>query len=935
MNYLKSISFIVIFFTVNIIVGQEQPPIEVFLPKVYGGENKNWSISQSKENYIYVGNNNGLLEFNGADWKLYASTNENIIRSVNVIEDLIYTGSYREFGYWRKNEFGILIYTSLSKKLDVNFLEDEEIWNIISLDDYILFQSLKRIYIFNKNDESCTTINSDTTIYKMLKIDNEIYFQKDKEGIFKIEQGSSKLISDNPVLKDGKLVNMYRHNNDLLVQMENNGLYVLSNNNLRKWEAPINNEISNFSVYRSIKLRDGGFILGTRSNGVLHLTHKENLDYELNKIHGLSNKTVLAIYEDAENNIWVGLQNGINCVNINAPFSIYNDEDGKIGEVHASIIFNNNLYLGTNQGLFYKAINSADEFKIIQGTQGQVWSLVEIDNTLFCGHDYGTFVIKQHLAEKIKDTRGTWNIVSVQGKKDIILEGNYKGLDILEKKNNKWVFKNKIEGFNISSRFFEMYGENGLLVSHDQRGVFNITLNKDLTNAIQVEKDSIIGDGLKSSLIKYNNNILYTYKEGVFKYDLEKNIFIKDTLLSTLIDRDNYISGKLIFNREANVLWGFSKKNMNYMSANSLSSTQKARQVSFSKVLPKGTTGYENIFHLVAEKYLMGTSTGYFVLDLNKVRPKTYDISINSIAKSGLKDSLHYVDKTIKGDFRNSENNLEITFSVAEFDKYIDTEYQYQLEGMYNEWSDWTSKPSVKLTNLSYGDYVFNVRAKTGNVISNNIESYVFNIERPWYLSNLFIIIYIIAISLFSLIMHNIYKRYYKKQRERILSKTTRELGLKELENKQQLMRFNNDKLRQDIDNKNRELGISTMSLIKKNEFLNTLKKELKNADSSNNLKHIIKIIDKNLNNTDDWQVFEEAFNNADKDFLKKVKQEHQSLTSNDLRLCAYLRLNLSSKEIAPLLNISFRSVEVKRYRLRKKMGLQRESSLSDYILEI
>ena len=183
--------------------------------------------------------------------------------------------------------------------------------------------------------------------------------------------------------------------------------------------------------------------------------------------------------------------------------------------------------------------------------------------------------------------------------------------------------------------------------------------------------------------------------------------------------------------------------------------------------------------------------------------------------------------------------------------------------------------------------------------------------------------------------MHNVYKQYYKKQRERILQKTTQELELKELENKQQLMRFNNEKLRQDIENKNRELGISTMSLIKRNEFLNQIKKELISVDDSKQLKRVIKIIDQNLNNNDDWHLFEEAFNNADKDFLKKVKTLHPELTSNDLRLCAYLRLNLSSKEIAPLLNISSRSVEVKRYRLRKKMNLAHESSLSDYILEI
>ena len=96
-----------------------------------------------------------------------------------------------------------------------------------------------------------------------------------------------------------------------------------------------------------------------------------------------------------------------------------------------------------------------------------------------------------------------------------------------------------------------------------------------------------------------------------------------------------------------------------------------------------------------------------------------------------------------------------------------------------------------------------------------------------------------------------------------------------------------------------------------------------------------IKMIDKNLNNKDDWKFFEEAFNNADKDFLKKVKSTHPSLTNNDLRLCAYLRLNLSSKDIAPLLNISLSSVEIKRYRLRKKMQLTHNEGLTDLIQNI
>ena len=148
-------------------------------------------------------------------------------------------------------------------------------------------------------------------------------------------------------------------------------------------------------------------------------------------------------------------------------------------------------------------------------------------------------------------------------------------------------------------------------------------------------------------------------------------------------------------------------------------------------------------------------------------------------------------------------------------------------------------------------------------------------------------------------------------------------------------MKLRNDKLRHDIDSKSRELGASTMSIIKKNELLNTILNELVEVKDDRHVKPVIKIINQSLSDTSDWELFQEAFNNADSKFLKKIKTEHPSLTPNDLRLCAYLRLNLSSKEIAPLLNISPRSVEIKRYRLRKKMELTHEKSLVEYILEI
>ncbi|WP_406684691.1 LuxR C-terminal-related transcriptional regulator [Seonamhaeicola sp. MEBiC1930] len=930
--------YCIILFLLNISLqhGQETPPIATYPPEIYGADNQNWSIAQTDNNFIYVANNKGLLEYNGETWQLYESPNGKT-RSVNVIDNIVYTGSYREFGYWANNTLGTKNYHSISQELNIQFLEDEEFWNIISVDDWVLFQSLKRIYAWNKTNDSYFTIKSDSVIYKIFKIKETIYFQSVKEGLFKIENGKSKLVSDNTIFKNNYLVNLFSFNNEILAQTEENGFYILnSKNELNKWMIPANELLSELSIYRSSRLQDGSYVLGTRSNGIIHLSHEGELKYVLNVSNGLLNNSIHDVFEDAENNIWLALENGLNCVNINSPFSIYHDKEGQLGTVYASTIHKGLLYLGTNQGLFYKPLNSkVFKLKFIKGTEGPVWSLFNYQNTLFCGHNLGTFIINNGSIDKKIEINGTWKLTSSLKNPNILVQGNYDGLSVLENKNGNWFLRNTIDGFKVSSRFFEIQ-DNKIFVNHENKGVFKIAINEDFTKAISVTKEPSIDKGDYSSLVKYNNNILYSYKEGIYKYRPNEKHFIKDTIISELFKKLEFTSGKLIINNNNGNLWCFSKNKLNYISPGKLSSDLKINSIPFPETLPHALTGYENISKLSDNKFLIGTSGGFIILDLDKPRNSSYDISINSIILSDIKNNkINLLEINKDGNFINTHNNIEFNFCVPEYNKYLNTEYQYQLKGFYPNWSEWSKTPKIFFKNLPHGTYEFNVRAKIGNNLSANVSHYKFTIAKPWYLSNIMIIAYSIGAILLVFITHSFYKRYYKNQRENLMRKTARELELKELENRQQLMRFNNEKLRQDIDNKSRELGISTMSIIKKNELLSSIKKELQNIKDASQLKSVINIIDKNLNNTDDWNLFEEAFNNADKDFLKKIKSLHPELTTNDLRLCTYLRLNLSSKEIAPLLNISPRSVEVKRYRLRKKMKLAHESSLTDYILEI
>jgi DNA-binding CsgD family transcriptional regulator len=920
------------------IYSQELPPIQNFTPENYNAESQNWAISQSPEKLIYIANNKGLLEFNSTRWKLYLSPNESIMRSVKVVNERIYTGCFMEFGYWKKNDLGELFYTSLSKNIGIELKEDEEFWNIISIDDYIVFQSLKRIYIYNVKDEAISTIDSNNTITNIFKVNQNVYFQIINEGIFKIEFGKAVLVFDDELVKNNEIINIFPIERELLILTRDNGFYTTKNDLLVKWNITSDQQLSKVSVYDGIRLKDKSFVLGTISHGVIYLNEKGGLLYHIDQNKGLLNSTVLSLFEDLDNNIWLGLDNGISYIKTNAPFMVYNDDKGILGSVYASAINDGNLYLGTNQGLFYKNIESNDDFNFIKGTRGQVWSLKVIDQTLFCGHHSGTFTIEGNKARKIPKTHGTWKIAKLNESSNYLLQGNYDGLYILEKSNNTWQLKNKIKNFNNSSRYFEAFG-NEIFVNHEYKGVFKVRVDSTFSKVNNVSIDTLIR-GSNSGIIKYNEDLLYSYVKGVFKYDNATHKFTKDSILSKVYEEEEYVSGKLTVDERDNNLWIFTNSNISFITPGGLTNTPKIRSIPLTKELRKGIVGYENILRFGDHnKYLLGAANGYITVDINKLQIKGFQTHIGSvITGSNRKNNevKNLLNKNLTGDFENDENNLEISYYTPEFNKFLKPHYQFQLLGIYDDWSGWSENSNVLFENLPFGDYTFKVRTKIGDIISNNIASYSFSIAKPWSLSNLMIIIYILAILLFLLLMHHIYQRNYRKQRQKLIDENKRELELAQAQNEKEIIKIKNERLEKDFKSKSKELAASTMSIVRKNELLAEVKNQLLEAvETKEAIMPIVNTIDKSLRNNDDWEFFKEAFNNVDRKFLKKLKKLHPNLSPNDLKLCAYLRLNLSSKEIAPLFNISSRSVEIKRYRLRKKMNLSHEKNLVNYILEL
>lgn len=163
------------------LVAQFSPYFQNYSLSEYNAGNQNWDISKGEDGKIYVANNNGLLVFDGLKWSLHELPNKTTIRSVLPVKDKIYTGSYEEFGYWKKNEKGSLVYTSLSHLINKKEFLNEEFWQIIHFKDAIIFRSFLNVYIYK--DDKITQIKPSSTVLSIDLVDEVIYISTLKNGI--------------------------------------------------------------------------------------------------------------------------------------------------------------------------------------------------------------------------------------------------------------------------------------------------------------------------------------------------------------------------------------------------------------------------------------------------------------------------------------------------------------------------------------------------------------------------------------------------------------------------------------------------------------------------------------------------------------------------------------------------------------------------------
>lgn len=934
-----------------------QAPITNYAPRVYHGGTQNWKVAQHPNGWMYFGNNYGLLEYDGESWNLYGIWSSSVIRSIDIHEDgRIFVGGTNEYGMFTANQRGGLDYKPLSQHIPDMYKEFGEAWNIMLLGGNIYVQTHNHIFIQSEDDENdFSVVEPKSHIYCSAKIRNGIYIGT-SDGIYLLNGNELNALRGSELLK-GKAIRRFQPygTSSVLIATDYSGLYIFNGEEILPFETEADDFIRSNELF-SFAVSEKYIAIGSVRNGLVVMNNEGKQCRYINNLNGLQDNTVLSLDFDRFGSLWLGLDQGIDRVFLDSPVEILYGNINTRGAGYACIIDNGTIYLGTNQGLFYDTYpfdksQRLTDLKMVKESTGQVWCLDRVGDDIFCSHNRGLFIVKNRDMKPVTKVDGFWTVRGFPDNPNEALGGSYAGLYLLRKENGTWRVVRKIRGFDTTARQFEINSD-GVVWMITTNGVETLVLNDDrsaCTRSVAVAANGTSNDyfsiaKLNGTIVVSGNGHCHTVSEvgRLSRNEIFFNKMDGDKLYSFMCsDADGniwYISD------DAVRMCPYDKKSGTYRNSVEIWNKPGFLIGGFAYILPVG-----------GNQAIVTSIYGFAMADMtaavNRVNSYEDATYIRRVYAKGSRDSLVYGDSYVHGKSTISvpygSNSLRFESTGC-----VDTDeplsFCYMLEPLETEYSGWSVSNVRDYTSLREGKYVFHVRSRGSSLGAESEAVLEFRVLPPWYRSWWF---YLIEILLLALVLYLVYlfvRNRMEKSRMMLSMQKDEEMREKEKEFMEQahqrekkILQLQNEQVELELKSKSQELANITLNRLNKNEVLQDVKDELKKLQEDIKTKNFenanrkVAMLQGKLSDsmeTDvDWKQFEENFDIVHAHFLQKLTEKYPWLGKKERRLCIYIRMGLLTKEIAPLMNMSTRGVEMIRYRMRKRMELDRGEDLEDY----
>lgn len=943
------------------------PLVRNFQRLQYGAGSQNWSITQDQIGRMLFGNSDCVLLTDSRAWHKYYLSNYSTVRSLLFDgAERLYAGGSEEFGVFESGKPGDVSYRSLIPLLGKKRPGAiGEIWHIHKAGGEILFQGDH--HIFRYNGSHIEVFGAPAKISTSNVIKGNLYVAIENRGLFYFNNGKFEETPGNDRLAGTRIVALLPMGHDVLVVTAFNGLFVLDGNTLRPLPTSIDNFLKENQVFCAASKGDI-YAFGTVNCGVAILDRGTGDVSYANMDTGMQNNTVLSLFFDAGNNLWAGLDNGIDYILYNTPLSNLNGVANVYGAGYSSRLYDSTLWLGTNQGLYatpypFPDIPRPEPMRRV--LNGQVWNLDEVDGSLFACCDGGLYFLDGAGFRKVEGVPGTWKVLPVPGEvvrqyapadeSLYILASTYDGFYLLRHAGSGWLSQGRVKGYDdIGGRFaIDKYGD--IWISHWMKGVYRLRLDVadcrfvsssfyNRNNGLPTDRDNFVN-------VLDGEPVIAT-EGGLSRFNRATGRIEPDTVLSGIF---SYLPSLHLYGNNSNGILAVNLKTIRnaYRDA---SGKYRIDSLTFAPITEKLIPGHDNFNFLSPRRIIVSNQDGFYDVNLDR-QPDSIPMVPTFVSRvyAGM-DSMVYQaspGQPLDGDLKlpYSLNSLRFEFVSPEYNSPDCVTYSYLLENYDNEWSPWTTSNSKEYTRLREGEYTLKIKSHNSYTGRDTMSEFHITIAPPWYRSIWAKIVYCLIISVLLWLLINFLRRSSARQARIIEERKEKELQTmrqaareENLRKDYEIAALKSQQLEHDIKHKSEEISNITMNVVRKNEILLDIADRLtkiqehqevkahRTPDVQRQLAKIQGVIRDNIGQDDHWKDFTNSFDQAYDNYTQKLRNMHAELSEGDLRICCYLRMGLSSKEIAPLLNISYRSVEMSRYRIRKKMGLTRDQNLTEYL---
>jgi hypothetical protein len=908
----------------------------------YKAGNQNWSVSQHANGRMYFGNNRGLLEYDGVRWKLFILPDNGAVRSLYVAKDnRIYVGSFEEFGYFEAGADNSLVYYSLKDKVTDYAFFNDEIWTINEYGGEIYFQSFSSFFIYD--GDNVWKEHSDFPPFFFYSLDGSLYAHFIGGGFYRREKDSFVKLVSTAELAHDNVVGVLPLKGGLLLVTAHNGLYIFDEGRVTPWDIPCTDILKTNVANRVAMTSDSVYIIGTVSNGIVAVNTDGKAVWHINRQNHLANNTILGLHVDSQNNLWAALDNGIAHIQTHSSIYVYEPKDAQTGMVYDMTIQDDRMYLATNQGIY--TYSDGDPYpRLLPEINEQTWFINCFDNQLIAGYNGGTLSVSGQTTRQIAgpDGGGTAMKRCVIHGQEILLQTSYTSLSIFSKgEKGEWVFSHNVDGFSHPVHSFEVDPAGNIWISHMYKGVYRITLDEmlrkvqtyDYIGMIEEEKPNV-----SVKVMKLRGRIVLTDGHSFYTYeDLSHQIVPYAALNENLREMgDTY----RIISLNNDRFW-FIRKSEYVLVNHCEGRFYPVARIPFSLFTNPIIEDRANI-------YVDNDGISYFCLNggIARFDPKLPDREEFLFDFAGIKvfnrnNKYRRLPCTGKAgspvtiDYRY--NHIAFELSLPGYSR-RPPGVSYRLNGYDPEWMPAPPDYVISYSNIPYGSYTFEATLK--NIQGETVASlaYPFRIKPPFYLSFAAFVLYILLACALFTVGIKAYTASVVRKKNRLGEKQKKEQEQQLKEQERLIIKLQNEKLENELSYKSKELASATLSLIAFNDFLTALKKDIQ-AQTVNDpyakkyYDKLVRWISENQTKEDEWDIYQNNFDRVHEHFFRKLKMRYPDLTPGDLRMCALLRLNMPTKDMAKMLNLSVRGVEGARYRLRRKLCLPEGENLIDFMI--